>query len=191
LGGVKEKKYADTLLKEIGISSNKVIIGISPGAGKVFAKKAWKPKKYVQLIDKLNHEFKDKIEIILLGGAREVEIVNEIKEEVSTTIFDAGCNNSLGDFIGVVDNCHIVISGDTLAMHLAIGLKKMVLAMFGPTCHQEIELYGRGEKIIAKIGCAPCYKGKCDIEDDCMESISLDEVYIKVKEIIVKQLATL
>ena len=69
-------------------------------------------------------------------------------------------------------------------MHIGIGLKKHVLAMFGPTCHQEIDLYGRGDKVISTIGCAPCYKNKCDLKDNCMTAISVNEVYEKTMKLL-------
>ena len=46
--------------------------------------------------------------------------------------------------------CDIVVSGDSLGMHMAIGLKKWVVAWFGPTCHQEIDLYDRGAKFLLR-----------------------------------------
>jgi heptosyltransferase-2 len=66
-------------------------------------------------------------------------------------------------------------------MHLAIGLKKKVIALFGPTCAQEIELYGRGEKVISSIPCAPCYRRHCEVSPNCMEAITAEEVMKKIK----------
>ncbi len=73
-----------------------------------------------------------------------------------------------------------MVTGDTTALHLAIGLKKKVVALFGPTCAQEIELYGRGEKILSPVSCAPCYRRKCDIAPNCMEAITAEEVFQKI-----------
>jgi heptosyltransferase-2 len=74
-----------------------------------------------------------------------------------------------------------VVTGDTTAMHLAIGLKKKVIALFGPTCAQEIELYDRGEKVVSSIHCAPCYRRKCEVSPNCMEAITAEEVMKKIK----------
>lgn len=61
--------------------------------------------------------------------------------------------------MGLIHQCHLIVTGDTLALHLAIALKKLVVTFFGSTCHQEIDLYGRGQKLIADVHCVPCYKG--------------------------------
>ena len=77
-----------------------------------------------------------------------------------------------------------MVSGDTIAMHIAIALRKLVVAIFGPTCAQEIELYGRGRKIVSKLECSPCYKRECNKEINCMSTISLDEVYHAVLDLL-------
>jgi heptosyltransferase-2 len=66
-------------------------------------------------------------------------------------------------------------------MHLAIGLKKRVIALFGPTCAQEIELYGRGDKVVSSIPCVPCYRRNCEVSPNCMEAITAEEVMKRIK----------
>ena len=44
----------------------------------------------------------------------------------------------------------VVVCSDTLGMHLAIALKKKIVVLFGPTCPQEIDLYGRGVKALRR-----------------------------------------
>ena len=78
----------------------------------------------------------------------------------------------------------MVVSGDTLSLHIAIALKKKVVALFGPTCAQEIELYGRGIKIVSSKGCTPCYKHKCSKEPICMDLISAKEVFNVIQKLI-------
>jgi heptosyltransferase-2 len=62
-------------------------------------------------------------------------------------------------------------------MHIAIGLGIPVLVMFGPTCHQEIELYGRGAKIVSDFECSPCYLSACPKENTCMDAIPVNAVF--------------
>jgi len=127
---------------------------------------------------------KPKVRILLLGGPGERERNRRILKKARGGVIDTGCENTLGQFAGLIDLCHLVVTGDTTAMHLAIGLKKKVLALFGPTCAQEIELYGRGEKVVSSLPCAPCYRRKCEISPNCMEAITADEVMSKVKGLI-------
>lgn len=84
----------------------------------------------------------------------------------------SGCTH----YSGIVKNCDLLVTGDTLALHLAIGLKAPVVVMFGPTRHQEIEIYGRGTKIASDFECSPCYLGVCQRQVTCMDAISVDAV---------------
>src|SRR6185437_6089748 len=68
-----------------------------------------------------------------------------------------------------------VFSGDSLGMHMAIGLKKWVVAWFGPTCPQEIELYGRGRKILTQAPCSPCWKRVCQQEKMCYDQVDFEQ----------------
>ncbi len=174
--------YAEYLLTDCGMALNKKTVGICPGAGHIFANKAWLVTGYIELIDRLLENFN--IQILLIGGEREKELNDNIRKKLKNKIADMGSNHSLSRFMAIIDRCDVLVSGDTLPMHIAIALKKKTLAIFGPTCHQEIDLYGRGDNIITKIECAPCYKSSCDITDNCMEAIPVDEVYQKAAKLI-------
>ncbi|MCM8791914.1 MAG: glycosyltransferase family 9 protein [Candidatus Omnitrophica bacterium] len=167
-------KFAEEFFKNKKIKEDDIVIGISTGAGKRFANKMLSIQEIVELIDRL-HKNLD-IKIILLGGPLELEINKRIKELVNFEIIDSGYN-PIKNFAGLVKRCNLVISGDTLTMHIAIALKRPILAIFGPTCHQEIELYGRGEKIISEIPCSPCYKHTCNKKPNCMDAIEVKKIY--------------
>jgi heptosyltransferase-2 len=100
------------------------------------------------------------------------------------SVLNSGGNHNLREFAALVERCTVVIAPDTLAMHLAIALKKPVIALFGPTCHQEVELYTLGKKIISNIECAPCYKNTCDKVFTCMDKIKLMDIVVAAKELV-------
>jgi heptosyltransferase-2 len=69
-----------------------------------------------------------------------------------------------------------VVTGDTLALHLALACNRRVIALFGPTSAPEVELYGLGEKITPHMDCLGCYKNSCDFVPNCMDLISVSMV---------------
>ncbi len=121
--------------------------------------------------------------VILFGGPEEEERNQKIKENTKTNIIDAGCHNSLMQFAALINLCDLVIASDSLAMNIAIALKKKVMAFFGPTSAEEIELYGRGKKIVAPIECVFCYKKTCDIKPNCMDLIKTEEIVESIKRL--------
>lgn len=68
------------------------------------------------------------------------------------------------------------MTGDTLALHVAVALRVPVVALFGPTCAQEIDLFGRGAKIVSALPCGPCYLRHCTKAPNCMDHIPVAEV---------------
>ena len=78
------------------------------------------------------------------------------------------------EFASLVNLCSVLVTSDSLALHTGVALKKKIVCFFCPTPSTEIELYSRGEKVLAKKGCLCCYKPKCDIppEWDIKEIVS-------------------
>lgn len=146
-------------------------IGINPGAGNVFAYKAWREEGYVNLVREIATRRKD-VAFILLGGSDEAHLIERIKGQLAgLPVHLGGTNNTLGEFAALIDRCDVLVCGDTLAMHLAIARRRRVVAIFGPTCEQEIDLFGLGEKIKTPIECSPCYRRSCDKSPTCQDLI--------------------
>ena len=81
------------------------------------------------------------------------------------------------EYINWINSCDIIVSSDSLGMHIALALGKKVIALFGETSMNEIEMYSRGIKLSADFACSPCYKKKqCDMKPSCMEMISAKTV---------------
>ena len=93
-------------------------------------------------------------------------------------------HGSVRQFAAILSYCSLIITGDTLAMHLAIARKIPVISIFTSTCHEEIEIYGRGTKIITKADCAPCYLRICPKGDVCLDSIDAMSIIEKVVAIL-------
>jgi ADP-heptose:LPS heptosyltransferase len=147
-------------------------IGLNVGVGIKWPSKGWPLKKWQELIEKLSNK---KFNLLLLGGPEEVESIKLLKGKFNE-IIDTGCDNSLLEFAAIVDLCDLIVTADTLALHIATALEKRIIALFGPTSENEIELYGKGIKLSSPEGCK-CYYGKyCSEEVSCMEKITSDRV---------------
>ncbi len=173
----EELKFAKAFSEKNKITRKDLVIGINTGAGGRWKDKKLSEEKTIELIDKINTE--KNIKILLFGGPAEAERNEKIKQGVKTDIIDAGCNNSLMGFAALVNLCKILITSDSLALHIGIALKKKIIVFFGPTSSAEIELYGRGKKIIPKTGCLCCYKPECDTPIN----YDVDEIVEAVKEL--------
>jgi len=80
----------------------------------------------------------------------------------------------------------LVVTADTLALHIATALEKKIVALFGPTSRSEIELYGRGIKLSSPAGCKCFYRKYCSEEISCMEKIT-SEMVIEAINLLLKK----
>ncbi len=178
------RERAQRHLEQMGVlPARNPVVGFQTGAGGVFANKEYTVEGLARVIDRLVEDAG--IIPVLLGGPQEVERNRAVVAAVSHPVFDAGVQHDIVTFAGIVSYMDVVLAGDTLAMHLALALGRRVVAIFGPTCAQEIELFGLGEKVITPAECSPCYRRSCDIEPSCMDLISPATVV----EALVRQLA--
>lgn len=145
-------------------------IGLNTGCGSVFRTKLWPLDRWVELIRELQAAL-PAATLLLLGGPAEREMNDQILQQCPGVIH-TGCDNSLEEFFGIVDACDLVVSSDSLAMHIAIALKKHVVALFGSTSATEIDLFDRGEKVVTDFDCSPCYLKNCDKNPTCMQAMT-------------------
>jgi heptosyltransferase-2 len=170
-----DREAAGRLLKRAGAAEGGLLVGINPGAGHVFANKAWRPDGYAQLMTELSHRLSG-LRFVMLGGPDETALIEKLTAESSGRAVNPGTRNDLGTFCGLIERCAVVVSGDTLAMHVAVALGRRSVAIFGPTCEQEIDLFGIGEKVVTPIDCSPCYLRACDKFPSCQDRISTEMV---------------
>ncbi|MFH1577561.1 MAG: glycosyltransferase family 9 protein [Candidatus Omnitrophota bacterium] len=176
---VIDREYAENLLNKMGISGGSPVIGLNTGAGGRFANKAWTETGFIELIRRIHDQLDTNI--LLLGGPNESELNARIASKAGGIVYNAGCGYSLRQFAAIIDKCCLIVCGDTMALHIALALKKIVVAIFGPTCEQEITLYGRGIKLVSPISCRPCYKLECKKENNCMALVRTEDVFTAVQ----------
>ena len=175
----EERERGRGHLQKLGVDFSRPIIGLNTGAGRRWELKQWREEGYLELIERIAK--RRPTQFVLLGGPEERERHQRLTSRSKVPLIDAGCDNAVRHFASLVGNCHLVITGDTLAMHLSLALGRSTIVLFGPTSAAEIELYGLGEKVVPHMDCLSCYKPKCDFVPNCMELITTDMVEAAVE----------
>lgn len=134
------------------VTKEKVDIGFNINVGKRWPNKAWPEENWKEL-EKL------------------------IGKKYSITH-----QQSLGNINGYIDwlnSSRLIITNDSLGLHLAIALGKNVIAMFGPTSEKEVFLFNRGViiKPSKKLKCMPCFNTICKYDKSCMHYIKPETIY--------------
>ncbi len=118
----------------------------------------------------------------MLGGPEDTDRNNQIYSHFQNKIINTPTNLGIRKGACFENLADIVVTGDSFGMHLAIALKKYVIAWFGVSCWTEIDLYDRGVKLYQEdLFCSPCWKKECPYDLECIKMIDLDRI---VKEIL-------
>lgn len=125
------------------------VVGLNTGAGGRWESKRLSVERTVALAERIDATLSGEVSFLVLGGPDEAERNAEIvrRARASVRVIDAGTGNSMLEFASLVDRLALLVTSDSLALHLAIARHVKTLAFFAPTSAAEIELYGRGEKI--------------------------------------------
>ncbi|MGB2716430.1 MAG: glycosyltransferase family 9 protein [Vicinamibacterales bacterium] len=177
--GEDERARGRQHLERLGVDFTRPIIGLNTGAGRRWELKQWREDGYLDLIERLGRGGAN--QFVLLGGPEEHQRHLRLQTRSTVPLIDGGCDNPVRHFASLVAACSLVVTGDTLAMHLALALRRRTIVLFGPTSSAEIELYGLGEKVVPRMDCLVCYKQACDFVPNCMDLITTDMVESAVK----------
>jgi heptosyltransferase-2 len=142
-------RFAQGLAQRRAVLDRGPIIGLNTGAGGRWHSKCLPVDRTVQLAHALHEELAGQVVFLLLGGPPELDRNQAILREIGETTYtiDTGCDNSLTDFAALIGLCNLLVTSDSLALHVGVALGVRIVGFFAPTSAAEIELYGLGEKI--------------------------------------------
>jgi heptosyltransferase-2 len=150
------------------LDHKKKIIGLNTGCGGRWSSRLWPNEYWVELAKNL---LQNGFEVILLGGEQENEKNLMLSKKSGAKYFG---HFSLRKFISLVNECDLVVTSVTMAMHIAMGLQKKVIIFNSIFNKNEFYLYGRGEIIEPDPKCDCYYKPLCPHES--MKNIEVKRV---------------
>lgn len=156
---------------------------IAPGAA--HPTKMWPIEKIVELIKKILMD--TNIKIVLVGGQQEKYLLSEFNDDNRVVNFFGKL--SLLETAAVINQSKGLITNDSGLMHMAVSVKKPLVAIFGSTA-KELGFFPfrANAEIIEneKLWCRPCShigRNFCPLGHfKCMQDISVKQVYNVVRE---------
>ena len=181
----EETGFINEYKEQIKYDRKKIYVGFNTGCSNLFPNKKMTVEQHVELINNLGNF--DDFKIVLLGGnedtERNLKIYESLNKDVKRNVIYTPTNLGIRNGACFMSICDVIITGDSFGMHLAIALKKYVIAWFGLSCWSEIDLFDRGEKLIPEgLECAPCWKKKCPYNLECIQMVDLKKIEELVKK---------
>lgn len=179
-----DEKYAEKFIKENNLTKKDRLICINLGSAGRWPSKAWHPDKIIELVKKLKSI---NYKILLRGGADEKELISFLKKKLEKVNIQVLVNDPLPkevsqpvQIITLINLSDLIITGDTLGLHIATALNKKVIALFFCTPPWEIEEYKNVKKIISPLLEKHFYTDVYDKE--LTKSISSEQVFEEIKK---------
>ncbi len=147
----------------------KRIVGLNTGCGGRWTSRLWPDRYWVALARKLK---KAGFVPLLLGGEQE-HAKNLRLAKQSGALYPG--HFPLPRFMSEVNQCDLVVTAVTMAMHLAIGLRKKIVLFNNIFNRHEFELYGRGRILEPDFECTCFYSPTCP--NNCMQYLSVERVF--------------
>ena len=206
----KDKAKARGILKEYGVATTDILIGVAPGGGASWGKdaiyKQWSAEKFAEVVSALG---KNNVTVVLLGSVEDKEIAEIVRGRGQTQsahnrrvgsdpiplgsdpippIIDLTGKLNLKELAAIISELKLLICNDGGPLHMAVALGVKTVSIFGPVDEKVYGPYPSSAKhIIIKrdLSCRPCYKDfrftGCSNNRKCLEDITVDEVFVQVK----------
>ncbi len=143
------------------IDKTKKVVGLNTDCGGRWTSRLWKTEYWIKLTrDLINNGY----EVIILGGEQEDEKNKYIQKESGAKYFG---HFPLHVFMSLLNECDMIVSTVTMAMHLAVGLNKKLILFNNIFNKNEFFLYGRGEILEPDFDCDCYFTPVCP--NDCMQ----------------------
>jgi heptosyltransferase-2 len=172
LDGIPEAREAGkAYLQSLGIDGPAV--GVSPGAAYGNAKR-WLPERFAEAAARLG------MPVLIFGSQSERALCGEVAAwlaQAKVPSHNLAGETSLREFIDLAAACHVFLTNDSGAMHVAGALGVPTVTVFGATDETGTGPTGPLARIVREhVECSPCMLRECPIDHRCMTRVTSEQV---------------
>jgi len=155
------------------LENNFILLNIGGG----WETKLLEMNQYIDILERIKNRFNV---LILWGNEKERVRALEISRAtgVPVCIF-----LDFPDLILLIQRCRLIVTADTLAMHIADMVKKPSVGIFGPTSPQRNgSLLPGSIAVYENTPCHFCYKKKCDTIE-CIKKLNIEKIVHSIEKV--------
>lgn len=170
---------AERLLAERGVVAGEPLVGIQLGSA-FGPSKLWPAERYAHLADRL---LADGLPVLFLGSPREAPLYAAIRREMAKAPLCLVGEDHPALLPALCSRLTVLVAGDTGPTQVAAACEVPVVTLFGPTDPRLTAPLGPRHAVVWKAPpCAPCFTPHCPIDHRCMTAITVEEIYLAVRE---------
>lgn len=165
-------------LLEAGGAVDAPLTAVAPGSR--WATKRWLPERFAQVADRLSAGRGSVTAIV--GSDEDRSACSEVERAMTTAAVNLAGRLSIGALAAVLARAELLVSNDSAAAHIAVGLGTPVVTIFGPTVvSQGFSPYADAARVAeTPLPCRPCGRHggeRCRLGTTaCMSGVDVETV---------------
>lgn len=173
---IEEEKSIDEILKRHHIQTYYLIHPVSR-----WMFKSWPVDKVASFMNQIYDETRIPFVITGSNAKEEMAFVGTLVQRLHHGSFlDLSGKINLKQLGALIKRAKMMVSVDSVPMHMAAAFKTPLIAIFGPTSDKRWAPWQHPRAVIVtkEMSCRPCYKAGCNDThvSECLETLSVDEV---------------
>jgi heptosyltransferase II len=150
------------------------VLGMCPGA-EYGAAKRWPARYFAEVA---SAQLARGWQVWLFGSGNDVPITEEIQALTGGRCLNLGGRTSLDECIDLMSLLTVVVTNDSGLMHVAAGLDRDLVAIYGCTSPEHNPpLHPRAKILYLGLDCSPCYQRECPLEHlNCLRQLPPTQV---------------
>lgn len=168
-----DEENRERVLKELGLSLEKPIVGMMPGA-EYGPAKCWPLEHYARLAEQLTSEG---FEVWLFGSEKDRPSAEKIAVAAASKPKNLCGQTRLEDVVDLLSCCSAAVTNDSGLMHVAAAVGCPIVAVYGSsTPDYTPPLTERAEILYRRLDCSPCFERQCRYgHTDCLREITPEQ----------------
>jgi len=174
--GGNDRLFAAELLGSHGLRGA-ALVAFNPGAS--HAVNRWSADQFAALADRISEHTSARA--IIVGGPDDIALAESIVAAAATNPVNLAGKTTLLQLGALLEQCQVLVTGDTGPMHIATAVNTRVIALFGAADPARTGPVGTGHRVIQArtVPCVPCRSRTCSNANllECMNAIGASDVF--------------
>ena len=162
------------VIDKFQLNTDKKILALCSGA-EYGAAKRWLPEYYAEVA---NHFLNKNWQVWLFGSDKDQTVAADINQKTSNKCQDFTGQTNISEAVDLMSLTDVVIVNDSGLMHVAAGLNKNLIALYGSSDPKFTPPLNKNAKVISLgLNCSPCFKRECPLgHTNCLKDIKPTQV---------------
>lgn len=173
-----DEQFARTVFDRNGITENDTIAVFHVGG--TWEPRLWPLDNFIEIGKRLKNQYGAKV--ILIGDRRDEGKIQRFREKVSSSVkLDYA---TITQTAAIIKKAGIFLGNDSGPLHLARAVRTPLVGIFGPEDVWRVGPEQDGVALQHKFACQPCGQVTCSVNPNCVQSITVEEVWRAVDRLL-------